>query len=206
MLVPAATTHIDRFRELLRFLKGYVRDPIGTLRRPLPYGWLPLLSLQLGVAVISGVVSGLLGFNFIDFLLGLLIFPIISVLSSLLLAFFLFYYFSIFQETFLEVRRLYSIVVLASIPYFVLHIIAGFLPPIDLIGFGFTVLALIVGLSEQFGLDKKRVMQLLGGLYLIFLFAWSVAQIRAASALRSETYYTQPQSLDDLERSMKADE
>jgi hypothetical protein len=159
-------------------LRQFVLDPVGLLRAPFSMTWRAIFSMQLGLAMISGALVGLISGSFLDFLAGLLIFPIASVGIALIFSLFFYYYFSFFQATFLDFRRLHSITSLAMTPYFVIHLISGFLPPADLIGFAITSVLIVVGLVEQFGLDRRTVARLAIGLGLIFILAWSFAQYR----------------------------
>ena len=69
---------------------------------------------------------------------------------------------------------------IALIPYFVLHTLADFLPPISLIGFALTIILMTVGLVEQFSLDRKTVTSLMFILASIFAATWIGSQIRSS--------------------------
>jgi multisubunit Na+/H+ antiporter MnhE subunit len=195
-----------RFRQELgdlhRFLKEFLRHPIQGIRQTPPLSWPALFSLQAGAAMVSGALLGVMSHSFIDFLLGLIIFPISSVILSFVFALFIYYFFSLFHSTFLEFRRLYGIIVLANLPYFIFHVASGFLPPIDLVGFAFASALLIVGLVEQFSLERKTVIRLIGALYLIFFLIWAVSLVRSSNQDSQHHRDLEPKSLDELEREM----
>jgi hypothetical protein len=173
-------THL---RELPRVLIRMLKDPLGTVRRPLDFSW-PLIVTLLGVsAFVSGAVAGAIARSFFDFLVGILIFPITSVITATVFGFFIYYFFSLFQSTFLDFRRLMSLVSVAVVPYFLFHSVSSYLPPIDLLGFAFTCVLLIVGLVEQFGLERRLCSRLVGSLGLLFFIVWGLSQIRSAGAL-----------------------
>jgi hypothetical protein len=190
--------------ELTRFLRIYLKDPVGTLRSPLYLSWPSILSLLAASAMLSGAVVGLLNHSFLDFATGLLLFPVTCVVITAVFTFFIYYYFSFFHSTFLEFRRLYSVVVLAVIPYFVFHSVSGYLSAIDLVGFAIAALLLIVGLVEQFSLDRRTCVRLVGALGLGFFIMWSVSQYRMVKREEAERS-AQPRSLDELQREVKSE-
>ena len=173
-------THL---RELPQVLLRMLRDPLGTVRRPLDFSW-PLVLNILGVsAFASGAIAGAITHSIGDFLVGILIFPITSVITATVFGFFIYYFFSLFRSTFLDFRRLMSLVSVAVVPYFLFHSVSSYVPPIDLLGFAFTCVLLIVGLVEQFGLDRRLCSKLVGVLGLVFFVVWIAAQIRNTGAL-----------------------
>jgi hypothetical protein len=190
----------DQFRnelkDLPRFLISFIKNPVQGIRTAPPLSWPALFSLQIGAAIISGALVGLTERSFFDFLVGIFIYPVSSLVLSVIFTLFIYYFFSLFHGTFLEFRRLYGLLVLANLPYFIFHAAAGFLPPIDLIGFAFTCVLLIVGLVEQFGLERKKVTRLVGALYLVFFLIWAVEQYRANhdEAQRLEEIQNRPSS------------
>lgn len=198
----AVSDQLVQIKDLLTYLKLFVRDPIGTIKNPAPVNWPTMLALQALVAVCSGALVGFFHFSFTGILIGIFVFPLTALIMSFLFALFVYYYFSIFHSTFLDLKRLHSIVILSTLPYFVLHLISGFLPPIDLIGFAMASVLLVVGVTEQFSLPKRNVMRLVGGLYLVFALMWGVAQIRMANERQRIEDLTRPQSLDRLEREL----
>src|SRR4051812_22142848 len=106
-------THL---RELPLVLVRMLRNPIGTVRTHLDFSW-PLIVCLLAVsALVSGAVAGAITHNFVDFLIGLFIFPLTSVITAIVFGFFIYYFFSLFRATFLDFRRLMSLVAVAVVP------------------------------------------------------------------------------------------
>jgi hypothetical protein len=175
------TSDVSSFRSELRSLLGlliqFAKNPVQGIQSIPRLSWPAIFSLQAGSAMISGALVGLIEENFLDFLIGIFIFPASSLALSLIFGFFIYYYFSFIQGTKLEFRRLYAVVVFANLPYFILHSVAGFLPPVDLIGFAFASILLIVGLVEQFNLERRRVIQLVLALYFLFFIIWGATQV-----------------------------
>jgi hypothetical protein len=166
-------------RELPEFLAHFIRDPIHTMREPVKLTWPAVFFLQTGAAALSGAIVGIVEKSLLDVAAGVLIFPIASVATSLVLASFLYFFFSFYHSTYLDFKRLHTVVSLASIPYFLFHSISGLLSPIDLIGFACAGLLMVVGLVEQFQIERRHVLRVIIGLGVIFFIAWSLARYRA---------------------------
>lgn len=164
-------------KDLPEFLKSFLPKPLDFMKSGFQMTWPAVFFLIAACAAISGTISGLISHRFYDVLTGLFLFPITSLVSSLVFGFFIYYFFSLFRSTFLDFRRLMSVVVAAFIPYFLFHAVSAYLPPIDLLGFAFTGLLLIVGLVEQFSLERRICSRLVAGLGLVFFAAWSISQI-----------------------------
>ena len=171
-------THL---RELPRVLIQILKDPLGTVRRPLDFSWPLIIVILAAAALVSGAVAGTIAHSIADFLVGVFVFPITSVIAAFVFGFFIYYFFSLFRSTFLDFRRLMSLVCLAVVPYFLFHSISSYLPPIDLLGFAFTCVLLIVGLVEQFGLERRLCSKLVGAMGVLFFVVWMVSQIRNVS-------------------------
>lgn len=171
----------NRLQELPGLLWRLIHNPAATMREPLRLSWPAALSLQAGAAMISGALVGLFSGNIWDLLIGVIIFPVTSVLAGIIFALFLFQFFSIFKTTLLDFQRVYSVVVLSTLPYYFVHILAGIVSPLDLLGFALTTILLIVGLVEQFGMDRRSVIKVMVGIYLLFFLAWTAATLTVSS-------------------------
>ncbi len=168
---------LNRIRDLIPLMVAFFRDPVSVIKEPVRLSWPAAFALQFVFAMISGSVNALINQSVVDFIVSLVVFPIAVAMIGAVFTLFLYYFFSVTQHTYLDIRRLHSLSVLATVPYFIVHAIASFLPPLDLIGFALTCILLTVGLSEQFGLARRPVMILTGVLYAIFFVAWSAIQV-----------------------------
>jgi hypothetical protein len=191
-------------RDLPSLLIEFAANPVEVMRSQITLTWPSAIVLQIIASIISGAVVGMLNRNLGDVAVGIFIFPLTNLAIALLITYFLSYFFSVVRATFLEFRNLYSVVVLSTLPYFVLHTLSGFLPPVDLLGFALMGLLLIVGLVEQFSLDRKTVTQLIGGICILFSLLWMVVQVQTTSSAR-RINSTAPADLDRLEKEVKKD-
>ena len=185
-------------RVLIRFLL----NPIAEIALAPNWAWVTQFTVVVGSAMISGVLTGALASSFWDFLLGLLILPIVAALSTILISFFIKYFFSAVRHTQLDLKQVHAVVALAYVPFLALHILATIIPPIDLIGFAFTCLLVIVGITEKFNLRKKLVVEMVAAVYLGFSLVWMAAQIHTREPVGKGTNRTQPQTLDQMERDL----
>ncbi len=195
--------YFSEIRDLPKFLFHFMQNPVRAIQTTPIWSWPSILSIQAGIAIVSGVCLAVVNRNFIDFLLGLFIFPFSSIIVSAVVSLFLYYFHAFFMHTFLEARRLYGIVVLANIPYLLFHILSGLVPPIDLIGFAFTSCLLVVGLVENFTLPKRSVIRLIGAVYAVFFLMWVSVQIKSTFRTNEKIQSIQPESLDKMEREIK---
>ena len=100
------------------------------------------------------VKFSLLKLNFFTIMAGVFLMPIVSTVAALLLTTFFYYYFQFFEERTESFRKLLTFVILASIPFFIFQVISEYLRFISLIGFAFTSLLAIIGLTEI--LESKK--------------------------------------------------
>ena len=192
---PEPVRTIQSLRDCPFLLKSFFSNPIEAMKIPLSLSWPEILCLQVGSGFLSGFFSGVAVRTNQDFVSGLVLFPLTSLVICFVFSGFIFSFFSLFHATFLDFKRLHGIVVLSLIPYFFLHLLAGFLPPVDLIGFALTALLLIVGLVEQFALNKRQVMTVVGGLSAAFFLTWMVAQIHLAEPMNLREPSSTPDSI-----------
>lgn len=164
-------------KAIIQFLVNYVKHPVKYITEIPEWNLASLFFIQVSVSIISGVLAGLLKMNFYRIANGLILMPIVSTIASLLLTTLLYYYFQFFEEKTESFKKLFSLVIIASIPFYLFQIISEYFSPIALIGFAFTSALLVVGLNETFKIDKKRCYQIVGALFALVLFTWIANKI-----------------------------
>ena len=160
------------FRTVVHYLTEFVKNPIKGISNLPNWNWPALFSVQILLAIISGTVAGLIKLNIYAVAFGIILMPIISTLAALLLALFLYYYFQFFENRTEDYRKLFTLVILSSIPFYLFQILSEYFAPVTLVGFAFTALLAIVGLCENFRVQRKRAYQLIGILFVLVLLAW----------------------------------
>ncbi|MFZ3229386.1 MAG: YIP1 family protein [Pseudobdellovibrio sp.] len=159
-------------QKLIRYLIEFVKNPIQGISILPDWNWPSVLTIQILLALASGVLAGLLKLNIYRLLYGLFLMPIVTTVSALLLTLFLYYYFQFFENRTESYRKLFILIILSSIPFYLFQIISEYFAPITLIGFSFTTLLAIVGLCENFKVERKRAYIISGTLFLLVLVAW----------------------------------
>lgn len=173
---PNEKTHID-FQALLRFLIEFIKHPIQKISELPDWNWPSLFVVHFGLSIISGVLAGLLKWNFYRVAFGLLLMPVVSTVSVLLMSLFLYYYFQFFENKIESFRKIFTLVVLSSIPFYLFQIISEYFSAISLIGFAFASLLSIVGLCDNFRVEKRRAYELVGLIFGIVVLTWIVNKI-----------------------------
>ncbi len=164
-------TSID-VKKIIETLVAFVKNPIEQISHIPDWNWPSLFLVQIVISITSGLLAGLIKFNIYRMAAGLFLMPFVSTITSLLLTTFLYYYFQFFENRTENFRKIFTFVILTSIPFYIFQIISEYFAPITLIGFGFSFLLSIVGLSENFKVTKKRAYELVGVLFVLVLITW----------------------------------
>ena len=168
---PPQQAGID-IKLIVQFLIDFVKNPLQKISLLPDWNWTSLFILQILFAVISGTFAGLIKLSFYGVLFGIIIMPVVSTVAALLLTLFLYYYFQFFENKTEPFKKLFTLVILSSLPFYLFQILSDYFAPVTLIGFAFTSLLAVVGLHENFGLTKKRSYQIVGFLFVLIIVAW----------------------------------
>jgi hypothetical protein len=179
------TTETDSLRrqveQTLKFLFEFLKHPLQRMTVLPDWGWSHLVFVVIGTSIISGALNGIVSLNFFQFAYGLFVLPVTCLITNFVLTSFLYYYFQVFEKRVVSFRKLWTLVIFASIPFFLFQAIASLIPPITLIGLAFSGFLLVVGLSENFSLEKKRALRLIILLYLMVFSVWLWDKFRFSS-------------------------
>lgn len=161
-------------KDILRYLKEFIKNPVLKITEIPSWDWTSLIIVQITFAVVSGLLAGAIKLNVLRALSGLFLMPIVSTVSSMLLTTFFYYYFQFFENRTESYRRIFAFVTLASIPFYIFQIASEYFPPVTLVGFGFTSLLCVVGLTENFQVERRRSFQIAVFLFLLVLVTWAL--------------------------------
>jgi hypothetical protein len=179
------TSENDSFRHqveiTLRFLFEFIKHPLQRITVLPDWGWSHLTLVLIGTSLVSGTLNGIVSLSFYQFAYGLFVLPTTCLITDFVLTSFMYYYFQVFERRVVSFRKLWTLVIFASIPFFLFQAIASLIPPITLIGLAFSGFLLVVGLSENFKLEKKRALRLIVLLYLMVFSVWLWDKIRYSS-------------------------
>ncbi len=164
-------------KALIAELIEFVKNPVQRIKLLPDWNWKSVFTVQILLALASGILAGLIKLNYYRVLYGLFLMPVVTTISALLLTLFIYYYFQFFENRSENYRKIFIFVILASIPFYLFQIVSEYFAPISLIGFGFTSLLGIIGLCENFHVEKKRAYILVGSLFIIVLLAWISNQV-----------------------------
>lgn len=158
-------------------LLTFAKRPFDEIARLPAWSGKRILFLQLIVATLSGILTPLWAPTFWRIFQGLIFFPIFAVLMNLILTSFFYYYFQIFERRVASFTRLLTLVFFATLPFFLFHIASGLFAIADLFGLAMTAMLLVIGLTENFSVPKKRALRLIGVMFGLLFVLWLLERL-----------------------------
>jgi hypothetical protein len=162
----------DEIRSILITVFQFLKHPLREIKILPDWDWKTLLFVQVIVSLVSGILSGLISLNFFALLAGLFVVPITSVVTAIVSSLFFYYTFLLIDKRQLPAQKLVTLMVLSNIPFFIFQTINPIFPFVTVIGFLFTALILVQGLTSNFNLNHKHVLRIVGTLFVIYLILW----------------------------------
>lgn len=175
-VTPNEKPSVD-FKSLIDFLIDFIKHPVQKISRLPDWNWSSLFVVHIFISIVSGVLAGLLKFNFYRVAAGLFLMPIVSTVSVIMMSLFLYYYFQFFEKRTENFRKIFTLIVLSSIPFYLFQILSEYFSAISLIGFSFASLLSTVGLCDNFGVERQRAYKVVGIIFLLVLATWIVNKI-----------------------------
>jgi hypothetical protein len=179
-------------KNIVKYLLQFSKHPLHEIAHLPNWSWKTLIWLQIVCAMISGFIAGLTKPGFFSILAGLIVTPLIATMMVSVLTAFLYYYFQVFEKRTVSALKLFTLTVLASVPFFILQIGSSLLPPITLIGFAFSTMLIAVGLTENFQMEKRRAIRLSLVLFAIVLLVWIGNKVSTYRLDRAANQQTTP--------------
>ncbi len=167
-------------KNVLRYLVNYLRHPLQNIANLPDWSWLVLILTLVGTSIISGVLTGFVPPNIYRVAAGFIISPIVALATTSVGALFIYYYFQVFEKRTCSLRKIFTLLIFANIPFFIFQIGSEIVPPISLVGFAFTAMLMAVGLTENFQMEKRRALRLTGILFAVVFLIWLVNRIDIA--------------------------
>lgn len=172
---------LNEILDTKKVLFQFLRHPLIEIKNLPDWDWRRLLMLQGSVTAAAGALAGLIDKKIsFSIIVGLITMPLLTLISLTVATLFFYYCFQIFANKTLPPRKLFTVILFANIPYFIFQILAGFVPPITLIGLAFTGILLLVGFVENFQIDRKLAIRIVGGLYALIFCVWILEQINSS--------------------------
>lgn len=171
-VTPKSPSPADTAKEVLHYILNYLRHPVEKIKSLPEWSWTILLLTVVAISMASGLLSGLVPPNFFRLMGGLIISPIVGVVTTSIGSLFVYYYFQVFEKRTCSLRKIFTLILFTNIPFFIFQILSELLPPITLVGFAFTALLLAVGLTENFQMEKRRALRLVTIIFAIVFIIW----------------------------------
>lgn len=171
---------LAQVKDVLKYIFHYLKHPIQQIAHLPDWNWTVLVLTLIGVSMTSGVLAGFIPPNFYLIVAGFVISPFVGLVTTFVGTLFMYYYFQVFEKRTVSLRRLFTLILFANIPFFIFQTASEVVPPITLVGFAFTSLLLAVGLTENFQMEKRRAIRLVAAVFTIVFLIWLVNRIDIA--------------------------
>lgn len=171
-VTPKNSPHLDTTREVFNYIVHYLRHPVEKIKHLPDWNWAVLLITLIVMSMASGVLTGLVPPNFFRVMGGIIISPLVGITTTFIGSLFIYYYFQVYEKRTCSLRKIFTLVLFANIPFFIFQVGSELIPPITLVGFAFTALLMAVGLTENFQMDKRRSTRLVTILFGIVFLLW----------------------------------
>ncbi len=191
-----------RLREIAVYLPTYFRNPVEGIKHVPQWDWPTLLILETTIGILIGVLGGIISGHVFAAFLGLIIGPVMNLLTTSITAGVMYYICLFSFKVELEFRKVFTIVILAALPGQILSTVWTLARPIGLISVVVTTLLLIIGFSENFLLDKKKLSQILGAIAIVVIIFWLMSMIGDISSSHIKVQDFTPESLDQIHKEL----
>lgn len=171
-VTPKNQPHVDTIKEVVNYVINYLRHPVEKIKTLPDWSWPVLVITLIVLCILSGVLAGLVPPNFYRIMGGIVISPLVGVVTTFIGALFIYYYFQVYEKRTCSLRKIFTLILFANIPFFIFQVGSEMIPPITLVGFAFTALLMAVGLTENFQMDKRRSIRLVTILFAIVFILW----------------------------------
>jgi hypothetical protein len=171
-VTPGKASANDHLQAMLRAIIHYLRNPIEGIKSLPDWSWQSLVICMVALSMISGLISGFIPPSFFRIIGGLVLSPLVGLASGMVGSLLIYYYFQVFEKRTCSLRRIFTLILFANIPFFVFQTISELIPPITLLGFAFSAMLIAVGLTENFQMEKRRAIRLAGVLFGVIFLLW----------------------------------
>jgi hypothetical protein len=171
-VTSSALDRMQEFKLIGKLLIEFLKDPIAEIKKNLDWSWLKTVIVYATLSIAAGLLNGIISTNIYNLFFGLIFMPIITFVTSHVLSGFFYYYFQIFERRQVHFLGIFHMVILANVPFLIIHTISSLLQPLTLLGLASSAFLLIVGLTDKFNVIKKRAIQIVSALYFLIFAVW----------------------------------
>lgn len=172
-------------RQTIHTILRFLRHPIREISNLPDWHWPWAILVCVGVSMISGVISGFIPPNPYRIAAGVILSPIVGLVLNTVMATFLYYYFQVFERRTVSLHKLFILVMFAGIPFYIFQTISDLIWIITPVGFAFTGLIMVVGLVENFAMEKRRAIRLVAIILGLTMIVWAWNRIDISRLERS---------------------
>jgi len=176
---PESSQSSQQVQEVLKYIFEYLKHPVQKIKSVPDWNWSTLIITLISISMISGVISGALPPSFFKIMGGLIISPLVAGVTAFLGSLFIYYYFQVFEQRTCSLKKIFTLILFANIPFFIFQVGSEIVPPITLVGFAFTSLLMAVGLTENFQMEKRQALRLVLILFAVVFVLWLWNRIEA---------------------------
>lgn len=164
-------------QDTVHTLRSFFRHPLEEVARIPDWSIQRTLLTQASLAAFSGMLAGLFPPGMWRIIQGMILFPFLVTVMGALFATFFYYYFQIFERRTVSYAKLLTLIAFCSFPFFLFHVASALFPPSDLFGLGMMSILLVIGLTENFALEKRRSIRLIGVVFGLLFVIWLAERI-----------------------------
>ncbi len=163
---------LEKLGHLVRYLTEFARHPVQKIKDVPDWDWPALVIFYVAAAATCGVLRGILIRHITEVFSGLIVTPIMSVFSAVLVTGLIYYTLVFFFDRDSSLRRIFSLVLLAALPTMILSIVSHWASIITIIGLFLSGLLLVVGVSGNFNIDRKKFGKIIAAIFVAYFLFW----------------------------------
>jgi hypothetical protein len=169
----------NEVRDSVEAIIVYLKHPVEQIKYLPDWSWRRVLLALVVLSAISGFIKNMIVGNTLVAILSIFSNPILSLLMILTSCVFFYYSLQIFLKKTVDFRKLFVMLFFANLPLMFFQILSEVLSPVTLVGLSFSCFITIVGITENFSVDKKWALKLVGSAYALLFFVWVAGQIKS---------------------------
>ena len=189
--------------EVKDYLLAFLKQPLQSIKSIPEWPWPTLLLFAASLAALSSTLNGMISRKLLWVFMGLVTAPIAFVAGIAIVSGFFYYTFYFFFNRELPFKKIYSLLVIASVPNMATYVLEPIAAPFALLGLAATSMLLIVGFVENFELPRKPVTRLIALLFVFYTVIWVFQIIDFTQKQQKFSAPATQESLDILEKELK---
>lgn len=197
-MVKISRSDFERdLQKIKNYLPEYLLNPFEKIKSPLVLPWQSTALTMVGINLIFGFIHGVYKWDLIQWIISILVTPLLSAGFLLLISLFLSYFVQYMFDMQHEFDHISSVLFWAYIPSSLFFMGSLFYPPIYLLGLLILAVLCVKGLIENFKIPKNTVVTLVVVGFMVALVFWILNELYGYKVP------VKPKTLDQLENEIK---